>query len=110
MTDGANNCAPASPSAVRKIIQGGRADLVRHTFLFFKTDWGSADPHAIAAELGYDGENVMVFDKKSGESDKDYGSRFRRLMRVMSRVSASRGQSAVKAGAVAMASSNDDLI
>lgn len=109
LTDGANNESPLDPAVVRKIIKGSRADLVRHTFLFFQTSLGADNPEEMALEMGFDGENIMVFDKKPGETEKEYRSRFRRLMRVMSRVSASRGQSAVKASA-AVAAANDDVI
>ena len=109
LSDGANNCAPMDSAPVRKIIKGSKADLVRHTFLYFETNWGSDDPATIAADLGYDGENVMIFAKKPGETDKEYASRFRRMMRVMSRVSASRGNSAIKASA-AVAATPDDLL
>ena len=49
--------------------------------------------------MGFDGENIMIFSKKGGESDSEYRSRFRRMMRVMSKVSASKGTSAVNAAA-----------
>ncbi len=98
-TDGANNEQPADPAEVRTVIVGGRSTLVRHTFLYFQTDLGARNPQKIGLDLGYDGENISVFTKKPNESSESYASRFRRLMRVMSRVSASRGASATNAAA-----------
>ncbi|TSC72355.1 MAG: hypothetical protein G01um101470_349 [Parcubacteria group bacterium Gr01-1014_70] len=112
MTDGANNCSPIDPSVVKDMVTGANKRRVRHIFFYFQTDMGLNDPKAYAInELGYDGENVMVFEQKPGETSVERRKRFRRMMRVMSRVSASKGMSAVKAAAaqqVANATTTDD--
>jgi hypothetical protein len=82
---------------------------VRFVFFYFETDWGLKDPKGYAIdELGFDGENVVVFEKKRGESDDDRAKRFRRMLQVMSRVSASKATSAVQAAAVQQATVEED--
>lgn len=106
LTDGMNNQRPFDKDVVKKLITGSKKDLVRFVFYYFETEEGALEsddpdinPLKIAAGLGFDPENTMVFDKKLGESDEDQKKRFRRMMRVMSRVSASKGTSAVVAAA-----------
>ena len=116
LTDGQNNERGVSKADIKKLIRGTKADLVRWIFLFFETSPGSCksndpdvNPQMIAEALGFDVENTMLFDKKPGETEKEQKSRFRRMLRVMSRVSASKGTSAVVAAAtVAQASGGDE--
>ena len=112
MSDGANNCAPHDSSSVKTMIQGSDKTRVRWSFFFFETGMGLPDPKSYATkELGIDGENVQIFKMKSGETAEERRKRFRRMMRVMSRVSASKGTSAVQTGAaVATASSSEDIV
>lgn len=116
LSDGMNNLSPMNPSAVRKIIDGSRKDLVRHSFLYFDHSGGDDQDtvrtiEEMVLKMGYDRENIAIFSQKRGESQKDYRSRFRRLMRVASRISASKGSSAVVAAAqVAKVADPDDLM
>lgn len=106
LTDGMNNTAPYDKDVIQKLIKGSKKDLVRFVFFYFETEEGAVEsddedvnPLKIAKALGFDTENTMVFEKKPGESEAEQKSRFRRMMRVMSRVSASKGTSAVAAAA-----------
>lgn len=100
LTDGANNRDPMDPTDVRTLIEGRDKTRVRFSFFYFQTDWGLKDPLGYAVnELGIDGEDVQIFAAKPGETADDRQRRFRRLMRTMSSVSASRGMSATKAAA-----------
>lgn len=112
LTDGRNNESPQDPDTVKQIVTGSNRGLVRHIFFYFETSLGQKDPEAYAVDkLGYDPENVQVFASKPGESSTDRRKRFRRMLRVMSRVSASRGTSAVvAAAAVNAATQPDDLV
>ncbi|MDD5289845.1 MAG: VWA domain-containing protein [Patescibacteria group bacterium] len=111
LTDGANNEPPNDLQPVQSVITGSRKDLVRFVFFYFQTKGGLADPEGYARELGFDPENTQVFAKKKSETDKEYKSRFRRMMRVMSRVSASKGTNAVQAAsAVPPADAEEDIV
>jgi hypothetical protein len=119
LTDGQNNERPIDPASLRTTIQGSRKDLVRFTYFYFDTTGGGASDDEVEAEMkqsakkmGFDVENVMIFAQKKGEDAKAYKSRFRRMLRVMSKVSASKGTSAIKAGAAVAASAagDDDII
>jgi len=100
LTDGRNNCDPLDPAVVKTMITGANRTQMRFSFFYFQTDLGLKDPEVYAVdELGIDGENVQVFKAKPNESPTDRRKRFRRMMRVMSRVSASKGTSAVQAAA-----------
>jgi hypothetical protein len=109
LTDGENNEAPRDPAEVRKILDGVRKDLVRFSMFFFDTS-GSNNPDAVeatfkkkAVELGFETENIIAFTARPGETQADLQKRFRRMLRVMSRVSASKGMSAVNASALPVA-------
>ena len=117
LSDGENNEAPYSPKDVKTMIDGSDKTRVRFSYFYFDTSCGSNDEkttkakgNAIARSLGIDEENTQVFAAKSGENATERRSRFRRLMRVMSRVSASKGTSAVKAVAAVNSVTNDDLV
>ncbi len=111
MTDGANNDDPLDPAVVKTMIEGSNRTQVRFSFFYFETSGGLRDPKGYAInELGIDPENVQVFAARPGESAKDRSHRFRRMIRVMSRVSASKGTSAVQAAAAVVASATDDDI
>jgi hypothetical protein len=110
LSDGQNNFAPQSPKPVRDLIQGSKPELVRFIYFFFQTDSDQTLiqnpellPEKLALGMGFDKENIMVFAQKDGESDADYKKRFRRMLRVMSKVSASKGTSAVQAAAAVQA-------
>lgn len=113
LSDGANNENPRLPDSVKQVVVGANKQRIRFIYFYFETGDGLADPKGYAQkELGIDGENIQVFSMKSGESQSDRRKRFRRMVRVMSRVSASKGQSAVQAAAAAAAAPNaadDDL-
>lgn len=110
LTDGRNNSVPMDPAVVKTMIKGANRTQVRFSFFYFQTDLGLQDPRAYAVdELGIDGENVQVFVALPNESPTDRRKRFRRMMRVMSRVSASKGTSAVQAAA-ATAAVDPDLV
>jgi hypothetical protein len=103
LSDGANNGPPQSPQTARQMITGRDRTRVRYLFFYFDTDWGLPDAKGYATrELGIDGEQVETFTKKPGEAQLDQARRFRRLMAVMSRVSAARNTSAVVATAAVM--------
>ena len=109
LTDGVNNDAPMDGSEVKRMIEGCDKTRVRFSYFFFETAWGlGGDPKTEAQKLGFDPENVQVFAKDPNETPVERRRRFRRLMRVMSRVSASKGMSAVKATAAVMADDDDD--
>ena len=109
LSDGANNDSPLDPAEVRKVVTGSKKELVRFVFFYFQTDWGLRDPKGYAVnDLGFDGENVMIFETNLNESLADRRKRFRRMLRVMSKVSASKGTSAVKAAAVVL--QDDDIV
>lgn len=109
LSDGANNGNPLDPSGVKQMITGRDATRVRYVFFYFETDGGLRDAKGYATrELGIDGEQVEVFVQKAGESAAERASRFRRLMAVMSRVSAARNTSAVVATATVM--EDDELV
>lgn len=114
LTDGANNCHPMDPAEVKNMVVGANKRRVRFIFFYFETNLGLTDPKSYAInELGYDGENVMVFEQKPGETQAERRKRFRRMMRVMSRVSASKGKSAVQAAAAqqaTVATEDEDLV
>jgi hypothetical protein len=108
LSDNANNESPLDSTEVYKVVTGSNRGLVRFSMFYFETDLGLDDPKAYAVnDLGFDGENVQIFEKKSNETPEERKSRFRRMMRVMSRVSASKNTSAVKAAA---AVSTDDIV
>jgi hypothetical protein len=100
LSDGANNQPPRSASSVKQIITGRDKSRVRYVYFYFETQWGEDDPQGYAInELGIDGEQVQVFGLKPGETREEQAKRFRRLMNVLSKVSASKGTSAVVATA-----------
>ncbi len=119
LSDGANNGAPTDPSGVRQIITGRDKTRVRYVFFYFETEWGLSvkrhrpnelselEKYAING-LGIDGEQVQAFARKPGETPKEQASRFRRLMAVMSRVSAARNVSAVVT--TAAVTDDDELV
>ena len=106
LSDGANNCPPDA-AEVKRIVAGSDRARVRYSALFFETPWGlkvqrtpsgsSQVEDYFVNDLGFDPENVHAFTMQDGEDEKARRSRFRRLLRVMSRVSATRGQSVVMA-------------
>ena len=106
LTDGANNCNPRDPNVVRTMVEGTDRNRVRFIYFFFETG-EHVNCRAHAKDMGFDPENVEQFLAKAGEGHDDLQKRFRRMMRVMSRVSASKGTSAVKA---VQATPDDDLI
>jgi hypothetical protein len=118
LTDGQNNYHPYDPDSVYSLIKGSKPELVRFVFFYFETTPGAGksthrkvNPKFIAEDLGYDSENVMVFDQKDGETKEEQKKRFRRMLRVMSRVSASKGTSAVAAAAaVQVATPEEELV
>jgi hypothetical protein len=95
LADGDNNESPRDPSDVRTIIKGSKKELVRFSFLYFETYGGSANPQESAIDMGFEFENIQCFSMKPGETKKEYEHRFRQLMRVMSKISASKGNSAL---------------
>lgn len=105
LADGANNEHPRDEAVVKQVIDGARKDLIRYNFFFFETDMGLSKKEfqTWIKELGFDMENVQNFSSQPGESEEERKSRFRRMVRVMSRVSASRGTSAVNAAAATAA-------
>ena len=117
LTDGMNNDNPLRPDPVSTLIKGSKKDLVRWIFFFFETEPGACkssdpdvNPEMIAKRLGFDSENTMLFGKKPGETDEEHRKRFRRMLRVMSRVSASKGTSAVQAAAAVNATPAESLL
>ena len=119
LSDGANNDHPRDPSGVRRMITGRDKTRVRYLFFYFETNWGLSvqrpsanklselEDYAVN-QLGIDGEQVVAFARKPGESDEDRAKRFRVLMQVMSRVSAARNTSAVVATAAVL--DDDELV
>ncbi len=103
-SDGANTDHPRSPQGVRDLITSAKADRVRFCYLYFNTS-GQTDvdsprhPIKLALEMGFDSEMVQSFEPEPGETEAQLKKRFRRLIQVMSKVSASKGQSATKAAA-----------
>ena len=109
LSDGANNDTPTDPGGVRQMITGRDRTRVRYVFFYFDTDWGLPDAKDYATiELGIDGELVETFDAKPGETKAERDRRFRRLMAVLSRVSAARNTSAVVASAAVL--DDDELV
>lgn len=104
LSDGANTDQPRSSKPVRDLITGTKPDRVRFCYLYFNTS-GQTDvddprhPIKLALEMGFDEEMVQGFEPKPGESRIEMQKRFRKLVQVMSKVSASKGQSATKATA-----------
>lgn len=111
LSDGANNEAPKVPTEVRQMITGRKKARTRFVFFYFETEEGLStkpDPdlddmsqlqwYAIK-DLGIDSEQVQAFARYPNETNDERAKRFRRLMAVMSRVSATRGVSAVIATA-----------
>ena len=111
LSDGANNCLPGDPSSVRQVIEGRDKNRVRYAFFYFETDWGLDDPAGYGREMGFDPEDIQIFAKKQDETPLERRKRFRRMMRVMSRVSASKNTSAVQAAAaVPVDDDEEDII
>ncbi len=108
LADGDNNDYPLDIDEPRKVIQGANKSLIRYSYLYFETEGGSQNPRQAAIDLGISPENIECFNKKPGETDGEYRSRFRRLMRVMSKISA--GGDAATAVAAAVAAEDDDII
>jgi hypothetical protein len=117
-SDGANNCYPTDPAEARKVIIGRDKSRIRFSYLFFDTGdkpriekngrLVAVDPETYAyEELGIDKENIQSFMAMPNETPEDRKKRFRRMMRVASRISASKGTSAVQAAA---AISPDDIV
>lgn len=108
LSDGANNRLPEA-DAVKRVVDGTNRARVRYSALFFETPWGlrverMATGHSqveeyFVGELGFDPENVHAFTMQDGEDEKARRHRFRQMLRVMSRVSASRGTSVAVAKA-----------
>lgn len=106
LSDGANNCPPDAV-AVKRVVGSSDRARVRYSALFFETPWGlkvertasglSQIEEYFIKDLGFDPENVHAFTMQDGEDEEARRSRFRRVLRVMSRVSATRGQSVVMA-------------
>lgn len=101
LTDGANNEPPYGIDGERQVfrlVRGSKTSRVRYSYLYFETEYGMGDPkeHAIH-QLGYDPEQVETFMMKPDETPEERAHRFRRLIQVISRVSASRGTSVVQA-------------
>lgn len=110
LSDGADTDDPSGAPKVRQVVQGSKPGLVRFVFFYFETSLGLRDPMGYAInDLGFNGENVIAFAKLPNETDKERASRFRRMMRVMSKVSASKNTSAVKAIA-AVIQEDDDVV
>jgi hypothetical protein len=109
LSDGANNGQPTDPRDVKQMIKGRDVTRVRYVFFYFDTEWGLSDPKGYATrDLGIDGEQVESFDRKPNETPAEQAHRFRRLMAVMSRVSAARNTSAVVATAAVL--DDDELV
>jgi hypothetical protein len=101
LTDGGNTDPPRDPKDTRMMIQGSDRSRVRHVFLYYQTVAGASDPSNYAVnELGIDPEQVQSFMAKPGETREQQAVRFRRLMQVMSSVTAGRNTSAVMAAAL----------
>lgn len=108
LSDGANNDAPHRPDEVKQTITTRDHTRVRYVFFYFETDWGLPDAKRYATEeLGISGEQVETFLAQPGETEEERAKRFRRLIAVMSRVSAARNTSAVIATAAVL---DDDEI
>lgn len=108
LSDGANNQPPDS-SQVRQVIGGSKKGIVRFIAFYFETSSGMRDPKGyFVKELGFDSEYIEVFAQKLNETPKERASRFRRMVRVMSKVSASKHATAVKASAAVQ--QEDDLV
>lgn len=118
LSDGANNEQPRDGSGVKIMIDGAKKALTRFSFFYFETSHGASqstlrtvNPVFIAEDLGFNSaEDVQVFAQKPGESEKERRSRFRRMMQVMSKVSATKGMSAVNAAATTPVTADDDAV
>jgi len=119
LSDGANIDPPRSPVEVHRLVTGRDKTRVRYVFFYFETDWGlsTAKPanggpseleDYVINQLGFDPEQVQAFGLKDGETEEERARRFRRLLLVASKVSASRGSSAVAATASVM--EDDELV
>ena len=114
ISDGYDNINAHSADEVRQMIQGSRKDRVRNIFFFYDTAGIGMDqdnpnhPFQQALALGYDPEMIQIFEQKPGETEKEHKARFRRMMRVLSKISAAKGTSAVQAGAAVAAAEEDD--
>lgn len=109
LSDGMNNEAPHSPDQVKAMVNARDKTRVRFSYFYFDTSsrrnpqQSMDEAYSIAASLGIENENTQVFAAKPNETPSERSSRFRRAMRVMSRVSASKGTSAVMAAAAVAA-------
>lgn len=103
LTDGRDTHRP-DHDGVKAMIQSRNKGRVRFVCFYFETEGGlPGTQDEIKAQLvelyGFDSENVVVFAKGPNETDEERAHRFRAMVRVMSRVSASKGTSAVQAAA-----------
>lgn len=109
LSDGADNRSSATAEDVKRVVTGADKTRIRHILLFFRTDYGLRDPEKYAAEqLGFDRENIQVFERDIDETPEEMAKRVRALMRVMSQISASRNTSAVVAASNVF--TGDDII
>lgn len=111
LSDGKNNGPPHDPAVVKQLITGRDVTRVRYVYFYFDTSGGyvNFDPQDYAVrELGIDSEMVQTFGEKPGETKEERAKRFRRLMQVMSRVSAARNTSAVVATAAVL--EDEDIV
>lgn len=110
LSDGANNMEPRNPAEAKRIITGCDRTRMRYVYFYFETGaGGQPDPRGYAInQLGIPSEQVEMFLAKPGETADERAKRFRRLMAVMSRVSAARGTSAVVATAAVL--EDDEII
>lgn len=118
LSDGADNShVPASE--VKQVVSARDKTRMRFMFLYFETELGlsvkrpaagrlSELERYVVRDLGFDGEQVMAFAAKPGETREERAHRFRQMMRVLSKVSASRGTSVVVATAAVL--EDDELV
>lgn len=101
LSDGQDTHRP-DHSAIKAMIQSRNKGRVRFVAFYFETTRGMKNPkEELVEEYGYDDENVVVFKQQPGETAEQRAHRFRAMMRVMSRVSATKGTSAVQAAVAA---------
>lgn len=104
MSDGRNNRTPPSSDEVKQLIAARDKRRVRYGFFYFDTSQGfdqfDAKDYA-QRELGIDPEMIQSFATRPNETEAERSKRFRRMLNIISRVSAQRRTTAVVAvGAV----------
>lgn len=81
LSDGANNCPPHDPIGVKTLVDSCSNEIFVKAFAGFET-WEPVDFKEIAESIGFG--KPFEMKKKSGESDKEMGRRFRHLLGIMS--------------------------